>query len=108
MLAKAMGAEVAVLSRLLAKADEAKACRHNGALRTLKSRRPMRAFDVILDTVAVSHPMADIVNTLKVETTSSRSYSYLAPSSLQPFLCFSTATGRGIPCRWHGRDSADA
>jgi D-arabinose 1-dehydrogenase-like Zn-dependent alcohol dehydrogenase len=57
MLAKAMGAEVAVLSRLLAKADEAKGlptlwCTPDPEV--LKAHA--RTFDVILDTVAVSHP----------------------------------------------------
>jgi uncharacterized zinc-type alcohol dehydrogenase-like protein len=67
-LAKAMGAEVTVLSRSTAKADKAKAL---GADIMVHSdpevlKASARTFDVILDTVAESHTVADIVNTLKV------------------------------------------
>ena len=62
-LAKAMGAEVVVLSRSLAKADEAKAL---GAEIMVHSEPDvMKAnaltFDVILATAAVSHHAADII-----------------------------------------------
>jgi uncharacterized zinc-type alcohol dehydrogenase-like protein len=67
-LAKAMGAEVTVLSRSLAKADEAKALGADIMVHTDPEvlKASARTFDVILDTVAVSHPVADMVNILKV------------------------------------------
>jgi uncharacterized zinc-type alcohol dehydrogenase-like protein len=67
-LAKAMGAEVTVLSRSLAKANEAKALGADIMVHTDPEvlKASVRTFDVILDTVAVGHPVADIVNTLKV------------------------------------------
>jgi uncharacterized zinc-type alcohol dehydrogenase-like protein len=67
-LAKAMGAEVTVLSRSMAKEAEAKAM---GAHIMVHSDDAVlaanaRTFNVIIDTVAFSHPVAPIVNTLKV------------------------------------------
>jgi uncharacterized zinc-type alcohol dehydrogenase-like protein len=67
-LAKAMGAEVTVLSRSMSKEAEAKALGADIMAHTDEAAltAAARTFDVILDTVAVSHPVASIVNTLKV------------------------------------------
>jgi uncharacterized zinc-type alcohol dehydrogenase-like protein len=67
-LAKAMGAEVTVLSRSMAKEAEAKALGADIMAHTDEAvlTAAARTFDVILDTVAVSHPMSSMMNTLKV------------------------------------------
>jgi uncharacterized zinc-type alcohol dehydrogenase-like protein len=67
-LAKAMGAEVTVLSRSMSKDAEAKALGADIMVHTDPDAlvAAARTFDVIIDTVAVSHPVAPIVNTLKV------------------------------------------
>jgi uncharacterized zinc-type alcohol dehydrogenase-like protein len=67
-LAKAMGAEVTVLSRNTSKETEAKALGADIMAHTDVDAlaAAARTFDVILDTVAVSHPVASIINTLKV------------------------------------------
>lgn len=67
-IAKAMGAEVTVLSRNTNKEDQAKAM---GADILVHSDEAIlsaaaRKFDLILDTVSATHPVAPIVNTLKV------------------------------------------
>lgn len=67
-LALAMGAEVAIFSRNKSKEDEAKAM---GATILVHSddeqvKANTRTFDVILDTVSASHPIAPLMNMLKV------------------------------------------
>lgn len=67
-LAKAMGCQVTVFSRSAKKAKDAK---HLGADILVHSDEAavsaaMRQFDVVIDTVSVGHPVAHLVNTLKV------------------------------------------
>jgi uncharacterized zinc-type alcohol dehydrogenase-like protein len=67
-LATAMGCEVTVMSRSNAKAAEAKAL---GAYLLVHSdkdaiKAATRTFDVVVDTVSAAHPIASLVNTLKV------------------------------------------
>src|SRR5690625_4623140 len=84
-LAVALGAEVTVLSRSAAKADDA---RRLGAHHLLVSTdevamtRARGSFDVVLDTVAVAHDLAPLLELLTLDGTLSQ-VGYLGPISLE-------------------------
>src|SRR5699024_8575217 len=84
-LAVALGAEVTVLSRSAAKADDA---RRLGAHHLLVSTdevamtRARGSFDVVLDTVAVAHDLALLLELLTLDGTLSQ-VGYLGPISLE-------------------------
>lgn len=84
-LAAALGAEVTVLSRTAAKADDARRLGAHHLLVSTDDEAMARArgrFDVILDTVAVAHDLAPLLELLALDGALSQ-VGYLGPISLE-------------------------
>jgi uncharacterized zinc-type alcohol dehydrogenase-like protein len=98
LLAKAMGADVTVLSRNDSKAATAK---EMGADILVYSdeealKAATRSFDVVLDTVSCAHPVAPLVNTIKVGGTYVLIGGVPQPFEISPFqMLFSRQTIEG-------------
>jgi len=86
-IAKAMGAEVTVLSRSEKKAEDARILGADFVIHSDESviKALTRTMDLVLDTVSSSHEVAPLVNTLKVGGTYILLGGVPQPFSISPF-----------------------